>query len=113
MSERAAIDEAEQPPLASLESNMKRLSPASAACLAAILLTASAPGAAAQALSLFRYEEQAQRHCLSDTVVWLDFATRRYYLRGQRRYGQGSTGTFTCRAEARRNGYRRSILGRR
>jgi hypothetical protein len=68
---------------------------------------------AAQPLSLFRDEGQAQRHCPNDSVVWLDFQKRRYYVRGQRRYGQGNTATFACRAEARRSGYRRSILGRR
>jgi hypothetical protein len=31
-------------------------------------------------LTLFRYEDQAQRHCPVDTVVWLDFKKRKYYL---------------------------------
>jgi hypothetical protein len=81
--------------------------------VAAMLAVASGnEGATAQPLSLFRTEVQAQQHCSDDTVVWLDFQTQRYYVPGQRRYGQGFNGTFVCRAAARKNGYRRSLLGR-
>lgn len=69
--------------------------------------------AIAQSLTPFRYEAQAQRHCSSDTIVWLDFRTGRYYLKGQRRYASGYTGSFVCRNEARDSGYRRSPLGLR
>jgi hypothetical protein len=64
-------------------------------------------------LTPFRYEAQAQRHCPGDTVVWLDFRKRRYYLKGQRRYALGYTGSYVCRNEARDSGYRRSPLGLR
>ena len=64
-------------------------------------------------LTPFRYESQAQRHCPGDTIVWLDFRRQRYYLKGQRRYASGHTGSFVCRNEARDSGYRRSILGLR
>jgi hypothetical protein len=64
-------------------------------------------------LTLFRYEYQAQRHCPEDSIVWLDFKRGRYYLKGQRRYASGNTGTFACRNEARDSGYRRSLLGLR
>jgi len=70
-------------------------------------------GAMAQALTPFRYESQAQRHCPGDTVVWLDFRRERYYTKGQKRYASGFTGSFVCRNEARTNGYRRSPLGLR
>jgi len=69
--------------------------------------------AMAQTLTPFRYEAQAQRHCPVDTVVWLDFRSGRYYLKGQRRYASGTTGSFVCRNEARDSGYRRSPLGLR
>src|SRR6266404_7090883 len=69
--------------------------------------------AMAQALTPFRYESQAQRHCPEDTIVWLDFGRGRYYLKGQRRYASGYTGSFACRNEARDSGYRRSLLGLR
>jgi len=69
--------------------------------------------AMAQTITPFRYESQAQRHCLGDTIVWLDFERGRYYLKGQRRYASGYTGSFACRKEARESGYRRSLLGLR
>jgi hypothetical protein len=82
-------------------------------CAITVLFGATEVKLVAQPLSLFREEGQAQRHCRGDTTVWLDFQTRRYYVSGQARYGQGRNGTFTCRTEARRSGYRRSIFGRR
>ena len=69
--------------------------------------------AVAQALTPFRNEAQAQRHCPGDVVVWLDFGRERYYTKGQKRYAAGFTGSFACRKEARNNGYRRSPLGLR
>ena len=65
----------------------------------------------AQQLGLFRVEGQAQMHCPTDTVVWLDLKKRLYYLQSQRLYGVGRTAVFACRNEAKRNGYRRSLLG--
>jgi hypothetical protein len=80
--------------------------------LATAALVGSGFNAASMPLSLFQYEELAQRHCPSDTVVWVDFNTRLYYVKGQRLYAKGSTGAFVCREEARKNGHRRSLLGR-
>jgi len=84
-------------------------------CSAAFLaiLSCVSHSAIAQSLTPFRYEAQAQRHCPGDTIVWLDFRTGRYYLKGQRRYASGYTGSFVCRNEARDSGYRRSLLGLR
>jgi hypothetical protein len=78
----------------------------------ALILCASR-SAMAQSLTPFRYESQAQRHCPADAIVWLDFRNGRYYLKGQRRYASGYTGSFVCRNEARDSGYRRSLLGLR
>jgi hypothetical protein len=64
-------------------------------------------------LNPFRYEAQAQRHCPADAVVWLDFRKAMYYSKGQRQYARGFNGSFVCRDEARRSGYRRSLLGLR
>ena len=77
------------------------------------VISCAAHGAMAQSLTPFRYEAQAQRHCPEDEVVWLDFRRGRYYLKGQRRYARGFTGSFVCRNEARNSGYRRSPLGLR
>jgi hypothetical protein len=80
-------------------------------CLGPTLLTPTVE--AKGSLSLFRTAAQAQQHCPNDTVVWLDFQQRIYYVPGQARYGRGGTATFACREEARRSGNRRSLLGRR
>ena len=64
-------------------------------------------------LSPFRYEAQAPLHCPEDAVVWLDFRKGIYYSKGQRNYARGFNGSFVCRDEARRGGYRRSLLGLR
>lgn len=81
--------------------------------LAVSLFVCAAHDAKAVPLTPFRYQAQAQRHCPDDSVVWLDFRRARYYLKGQKRYGLGLTGSFVCRSEARASGYRRSLLGLR
>lgn len=67
--------------------------------------------ATALPLTPFRYEAQARRHCPGDDIVWLDFRKEVYYLKRQKRYAQGSTGSFVCRKEARAGGFRHSLLG--
>jgi len=84
---------------------------------AVVLLAATLPilttaDSQSQGLGLFRIEGQAQQHCPTDAVVWLDLKKRVYYFPRQRMYGQGRTAVFACRNEARRNGYRGSLLGR-
>jgi len=79
-----------------------------------LVLSALDMGAvAASPLSIFRHQWQAERHCPDDDVVWLDLARGVYYVDGQRRYAEGHAGTFVCRREAQRSGYRRSLLGLR
>ncbi|WP_424630560.1 hypothetical protein [Bradyrhizobium sp. SYSU BS000235] len=96
-----------------------QIEPRSAVCKPSVLLLAASVvlcnirDGKAVPLTPFRYEAQAQRHCPGDTVVWLDFQKRRYYLKGQRRYALGPTGSFVCRNEARGSGYRRSLWGLR
>ena len=69
--------------------------PAHAMCLlTALIVAAGATHAAATPLNPFRYEAQARRHCPVDTVVWLDFRKGIYYFKQQKRYAQGSTGSF-------------------
>nr|WP_249135047.1 hypothetical protein [Bradyrhizobium sp. AUGA SZCCT0222] len=81
--------------------------------IAIFFLVGASPGAMAQVLTSFRSESQAQRHCPAEPIVWLDFKRGRYYLKGQRRYASGYTGSFVCRNEAEGSGYRRSPLGLR
>jgi hypothetical protein len=83
-----------------------------ATALVTMVLFGSAINVLGAPLSVFQYEELAQRHCPTDTVVWVDFKKRVYYVKGQRLYARGNTGAFVCRQEARRNGNRRSLLGR-
>jgi hypothetical protein len=77
----------------------------------ALMAALTASDARAQMMTPFRYQDQAQRHCPTDTVVWLDFRKRRYYFGSQKLYGSGFDGSFVCLKEARRNLYRRSLLG--
>ena len=79
----------------------------------AIIFGVGATGVSATPLTPFRYEDQAQRHCPGDKVVWLDFKKGVYYRKGQRRYGQGFDGSFVCANEARDSLYRSSPLGLR
>lgn len=89
-----------------------RIIPAITTNLSATLIIAcGVTNAAAIPLTPFRNEAQAQRYCPHDTVVWLDLGKGLYYLKGQKRYARGSTGSFVCREEARGSGYRRSLLG--
>jgi hypothetical protein len=81
--------------------------------LVAVFAAAGYPSHASAQLSLFQTEIQAQQHCPNDAVVWLDLQKRIYYIKGQRLYAQGRTGTFVCQAEARTGKYRRSLFGRR
>jgi hypothetical protein len=81
--------------------------------LTALFIASSSARLAAVPLTPFRYEAQAQRHCPTDTVVWLDFRKGIYYSKQQKRYGQGFNGSFVCRHEARGSQYRRSLLGLR
>jgi hypothetical protein len=96
------------------EKRRGRLRDLCAASLAtALLVTLLTSDAVAQMLTLFRYQDQAQRHCPADTIVWLDFAKRKYYLSGQKLYGRGFHGSYVCLRQARHSRYRRSLLGLR
>lgn len=70
-------------------------------------------GSASAQMAVFQTEMMAKMHCPDDKVVWLDLTKRKYYTEGQKRYGKGRTALFVCREEARRSGYKHSLLGRR
>jgi hypothetical protein len=72
-----------------------------------------APLPASAQLAIFSTETMAKLHCPTDEVVWLDFAKRRYYTRGQKLYERGRDATYACRKEAKRSGYKKSRFGRR
>ncbi|MFZ3236356.1 MAG: hypothetical protein WA184_13445 [Stellaceae bacterium] len=73
--------------------------------LPAVALSPSAP------LTNFPTETEAQRHCPSDTVAWLNLPTGVYHLKGQRWYGRTKNGAYVCRNEADRVGMRGSLNG--
>src|SRR5579862_7469367 len=57
-------------------------------------------------LPRFQFEQQAQQHCPSDSVVWAIARSGTYNSNAERWYGQTSDGTFTCRLDAQKAGYR-------
>jgi hypothetical protein len=62
-------------------------------------------------LPTFPTEQQAQQHCPSDTVVWLNLPTGIYHFQGQRWYGNTKSGAYVCQVEADRAGDRASQNG--
>jgi hypothetical protein len=51
-------------------------------------------------LTTFTSEQEAQRHCPADTVVWLNLPIGLYHLKGERWYGRTKHGAFVCEKEA-------------
>jgi hypothetical protein len=90
---------------------MQIISARTTSLLVALTVAGDVTSAAAVPLNPFRYEAQAQRHCPNDDVVWLDFSRGVYYLKRQKRYGRGASGSYVCREEARASRYRRSLFG--
>jgi hypothetical protein len=50
----------------------------------------------------FATEKEAEQHCPTDLVVWLDLSTRTYYYRGRQRYAATKSGAYVCREEVKR-----------
>jgi hypothetical protein len=98
-------------PLSGMTSFMRIILAFTTSLPVALIMACWVTSTVAIPLTPFRYEAQARRHCPDDTVVWLDLSKGLYYLKGQRRYARGGTGSFVCREEARGSGYRRSLLG--
>jgi len=86
------------------------MSTLSARCVVALslLLTSAAP---ALALAQFQSEVQAQRHCPTDVVVWLNLPSGIYHLKGQRWYGNTKRGAYVCKKEADAAGDRETRNG--
>jgi hypothetical protein len=71
--------------------------------IGAILSAVAAP------LTLFSDELQAQQHCPSDVVVWLNLPTHIYHWKGMRWYGNTNNGAYFCKKEADENGNRGTL----
>jgi len=67
--------------------------------------------AAEPPLTLFPTKQQAQTHCPSDVVVWLNTASGVYHMQGQRWYGNTKRGAYVCKHEADASGARPSKSG--
>ncbi len=65
----------------------------------------------AAALTLFSTEDQAQQHCPSDVVVWLNLPTHIYHWKGMRWYGNTNNGAYVCKKEADEDGNRGTLNG--
>jgi hypothetical protein len=76
--------------------------------LLVFLLIFSAPSFADMTgqLTLFPTEQQAQSHCPSDIVVWLNTPSGIYHFKGQRWYGATKSGAYVCEREADKVGDR-------
>lgn len=73
---------------------------------ALLLLTGLTVPIAAAQVNLFGTEQQAQQHCPSDIVVWLNVPSGIYHFKGQRWYGRTKHGAFVCKKEADQAGDR-------
>ena len=58
------------------------------------------------ALEKFTSEAQAQQHCPTDTVVWLNVPTKIWHYKGERWYARTKNGAFVCQKEAAASGAR-------
>jgi hypothetical protein len=82
----------------------------------ALALTLLLPGGAVAqrptaSLQTFLTEQQAQQHCPSDTVVWLNLPTGIYHFQGQRWYGNTKARAYGCQGEADQAGDRATRNG--
>ena len=66
----------------------------------ALSIYCAACGQSPAVLSAYRTEQQAQEHCPSDAVVWVDPQSGTYQLKGHGSYGLSASGRYACRSEA-------------
>jgi hypothetical protein len=72
----------------------------------ALVLCWAGCGHSPTTLTAFRTEQQAQEHCPSDAVVWVDPQSGAYYLKKSASYGHAGAGRYGCRGEAEDVGMR-------
>jgi len=54
----------------------------------------------AGAQTLYQSQAEAETHCPTDTVVWLNTRTDVYHFQGERWYGATKEGAYVCQKEA-------------
>jgi hypothetical protein len=80
---------------------MRRIGSTLISVFGVLLAVGSALGAG---MMMFKTEQQAQQHCPSDTVVWLNTTNATYHLKGERWYGHTNRGAYVCKDEADKDG---------
>ncbi len=54
----------------------------------------------------FQFDQEAKDHCPADTVVWVNRRSPVYNLSDERWYGRTAGGSFVCKIDAEKAGYR-------
>jgi hypothetical protein len=67
--------------------------------------------AVASSVQLFTIETEAQKHCPSDVVVWVNTPSGIYHFKGMRWYGVTNQGAYVCQKEGDQAGYRATKNG--
>jgi len=75
------------------------------------LLLGLAMAFSAFGLEKFSSEAQAQQHCPTDRVVWLNLPTMIWHYKGERWYARTKNGAFVCEKEATSSGARATRNG--
>jgi hypothetical protein len=57
---------------------------------------------------MFQTVAQANAHCPSDTVVWVNLVSKIYHFAGYKNYGNTKRGAYMCEKEATSQGFRAS-----
>jgi hypothetical protein len=76
-----------------------------------LILAPQIGAAAAQSAPEFPTEIEAQKHCPSDVVVWVNNPSGIYHFKGMRWYGNTKNGAFVCQKEGDKAGYRATRNG--
>lgn len=75
--------------------------------LAALAVTAAlvaAGPAFAVTVHLYQYKANAEKHCPSDTVVYVNLTTHIYHYPGTKSYGHLANGKYACLGEVSQDG---------
>jgi hypothetical protein len=77
--------------------------------IVALILVIGADFSVAQ--QLFGNEVDAQKHCPTDTVVWVNTPSGIYHFKGMRWYGNTNRGAYVCKKEGDQAGFRATRNG--
>ncbi len=69
------------------------------------MVPAAADSPPTPALAVFQFEQEAQRHCQADAVVWVIRSRGIYNASAERWYGRTSNGAFACLKDVEKAGF--------